>query len=31
MKFYFVSRSDYREKENTNFKEKLQTILEVFT
>ena len=26
MKFYFVSRSDYREKENTNFKEKLQTI-----
>lgn len=26
MKLYFVSRSDYREKENTNFKEKLQTI-----
>lgn len=26
MKFYFVSRSDYREKESTNFKEKLQTI-----
>ena len=30
MKFYFVSRSDYREKENTNFKEKLQTIFGSF-